>query len=100
MAEFTKGEWQVTGNSIYAVPVGQEPEIVCWLQGRNREANARLIASAPALYEACEGLLWLVKDYNKSLKNISLCASIKQAEEALAKAGGGDYPFKRRGGRQ
>ena len=43
---YTEGEWEVTGNSIYARPSELEPEIICYVQGQNKEANAQLIASA------------------------------------------------------
>jgi len=64
-SEFTKGEWRVT----------QETEVFCddrliancggYFENRNTQvirrentANARLIAQAPKLYEACKGMVW------------------------------------------
>lgn len=41
--------WEVTGDSIYARAPNEEPELVCWIKGENREAKAQLIV---ALYNS------------------------------------------------
>ena len=71
MSEFTKGEWKVSGKLPYIVAItsprymttgktivsrGQETGGQDWpvITREEREANARLIAAAPELYEACK----------------------------------------------
>ena len=59
MAEFTKGEWKVSHpiNNDYTIYVGEygkgiEQIAILFENKPNVEANAHLIASAPAMYEA------------------------------------------------
>lgn len=83
--EYTKGKWETVGNSIYArLP---EPEIICYVQGENHKANARLIASAPDLYEACKNLL---NAFNLETGEFEYIHSnrLTEAQKALAKAKG------------
>ena len=54
------------------------------------EANAHLIAAAPAMYEALQGMLTLVKHIDQSATNEGLtnCDIIAKARQALAQAEG------------
>jgi hypothetical protein len=52
MSEFTSGPWEVHPIQKLAV---HQPEYECWIP--QNEADARLIAAAPELYEACEEAL-------------------------------------------
>lgn len=54
--EYTKVEWKATGNSIYEIVQGVIPEIVCYIQGGNRETKTNLIASCPDMYEALKAM--------------------------------------------
>ena len=52
----TKGEWKVIGGVILrSIECNGKQIVVC--QGKEVEANAKLIAAAPDLLEALQGLL-------------------------------------------
>jgi hypothetical protein len=52
MSEFTSGPWEVHPIQKLAV---YQPEYECWIP--QNEADARLLAAAPELYEACDECL-------------------------------------------
>ena len=64
MAEYTKGEWRIVLDKISKLPVRIQTTSchVCsfpedkYLQNRKLRANARLIAAAPDLLEACRNI--------------------------------------------
>jgi hypothetical protein len=89
---YTKGEWEVMGvsivtsvrtaNSRYLAPVAK----IEALSQVEREANARLIAAAPDMYEALKELRDSIKE-EFGLATAQLDGYIK-ANKALAKAEG------------
>ena len=67
MADFTKGKWTkyFTGDASWNIE-GPDGWMIGEVMGRNKEtdeANARLIAAAPEMYEALKELLKLVEDF-------------------------------------
>lgn len=90
-SKFTPGPWVAKGTDIFTgYPVGrsQEPEEIIYamqlyeVEG-TQEANARLIAAAPDMYEALKAII--------ESGEIPLCYSDKlvvMAKQALAKAEG------------
>lgn len=67
---FTPGPWHVASGSVYVnrVPAGVEGICIAHMdrdepatRPTERDANARLIAAAPSLYEALDALLALVR---------------------------------------
>jgi hypothetical protein len=94
MSNWTKGPWHVSrGNGVDTnqdkqvcrAPIGYERTIV----GRNWEANARLIASAPDLHEALSAMVDLIeeKHYSGGLTQAGIDA-VNQARAALARVRG------------
>lgn len=79
----TPGEWRASGDAIIN---GKGTICVLWkpdkFTGGSRKANARLIAAAPMLLEACKALLELTYSRNTTLVE----AASDQAEAAIAKA--------------
>ncbi len=71
----TQGEWKVRTDSynwdILAVN-GKSREQVCTLTGRlgQNEANARLIAAAPAMFEALKELTYFLYGYSESPEHV------------------------------
>lgn len=121
MAQFTPGPWRVqkpkhmawTGVTgafeIMADREGREPRLICefpWSSPRletakEGEANARLIAAAPELYEALTALREVVREYilpvaQKSGRQIPIADAVgietvfEGADKALAKVRGED----------
>jgi hypothetical protein len=79
--KFTPGPWRIAGKGTIRAGDG-------WIgdtHWRNREANARLIAAAPDLYEAVRLLLADFADYPASERP---CHAFDVARDALAKAEG------------
>ena len=84
----TPGPWVVscTGGEILA----QDGELLAQLWDKfeedfmNFEANARLIAAAPGLLEACEALVEYVDDK----QSMEVLAAVEWARAAIAKARG------------
>ena len=63
--QHTPGPWTVTPSGG-VITDNDDPEVICWteindIMAVEREANARLIAAAPALLAACEAALPWVK---------------------------------------
>jgi len=71
---------------------GNDCQPIATLKGPDKEANARLIASAPELLEALEGLLDQIENgmpFTGSKKDMER-ASVEQARAAIAKATGNE----------
>lgn len=93
MAKFTKGQWVARNDGdsigIYVPQVGKVANIRKQWAGGNCEANARLISSAPKLYEALQEVLMGSELDPSNPKRVwaRACPSeeaIKQAFQALA----------------
>ena len=89
--KFTKGPWEFDRNNSHSGQIAilhgcSEGWIELWSpvwpNEENQEANARLIAAAPELYEATNNLLFLCRKY------IPGHHWLPKAEEALKKARG------------
>lgn len=93
-AGHTPGPWKVyraTNGLVIGVGDAEgggvmDPRGGLWLDGPEREANARLIAAAPAMYEALKDLL-AVGVINPT-GSAHVTAAIERAEAALALAEG------------
>ena len=96
MAQFTKGPWELflTGDErgiyIGLDLFGSSSKVVTTvdcddLPEAAAQANAHLIAAAPELYEALDGLIGELKDYHVSS---SVLDAIETSISALAKARG------------
>lgn len=97
MTEFTKGEWQIHRGYpkpedilIVAILPNRGAKSICEVTNLhisyNAEANAHLIASAPALYEALRS--WLV--WFADWRDIKKFPPLPATEKALATAEGRD----------
>lgn len=93
MANYTKGEWQTyltdTLPDRWTICAGEKGErgiaktvLDNVIPPQEKEANARLIAAAPSMYEALKEM--------RRLYNEESILSIQGAEKALAKAEGGE----------
>lgn len=65
--KFTSGSWEVCGDGVNVFAPETDTSITdvvhpCSTPIEEQEANARLIASAPTLYKACENALSLLCD--------------------------------------
>ncbi len=90
----TPGPWTVNGPwHIEAPYISQEhnlPRIVAqvvkgfYISDEEREANAALIAAAPALLEACKGML----EWARRVKHANSGPEIAQAQAAITQAAG------------
>jgi hypothetical protein len=90
---YAKGEWKAIkpagSNGYWDVVTQREEAATCY--GRNAEANARLIAAAPELYEALIKLQQLKVFHSHSPIGVGKEANAwKQVRKALAKAEGKD----------
>jgi hypothetical protein len=87
--QWTPGPWSVDGEGIEAIVRGADGTIVAVrhrLRRAENEANMRLIASAPDLYEAgrdAEALLKSVEGQNGLVDEL-----LRRVREALARARG------------
>lgn len=54
MSQHTPGPW--TFDDDYYVVAGEENDIICELWSQDKDANARLIAAAPEMYEALKAI--------------------------------------------
>jgi len=90
----TPGPWTIDREhfSINHPPQTDNPNECCLIAsyGRKRdwahEANARLIAAAPELLEACRAIALL----NEGQGRVNMCEVAGQARAAIAKATGAD----------
>ena len=84
MSKYTPGPWVAQGNKVYAMsdcvhhPVASTECNHTCRDEFDQEANARLIAAAPLLYEACKAALGIV-GFGKEHDQID--AAIKAVEE-------------------
>ncbi len=94
MSKHTPGPWKATvGKGMCATVITCEQGLICELGGGDCvEPNARLIAAAPDLLEACEGLLEVKMDcstfHQIGCKTCSYCLAHEKAKAAIAKATG------------
>ena len=90
MAKFTPGPWRLRElvNNTLAVYGAGECDVVFPKRNAPRDANAHLIAAAPALYEALEAIApWLRNgDYDTRGGLIEMDRLASVAEAALATA--------------
>ena len=93
MAEFTKGPWSIEmtmGGKPFGI-MGPDPkhdlDLICGFNTRagDNEANARLIAAAPELLAACEGLLAVYEELNARF-DMGDCDETIAARAAIQKA--------------
>ena len=107
MSKHTPGPWLINRESEDVIEgklsiesVNAETQLSYFIaqvdECKSQEANARLIAAAPELLEACETLFrWLAAEDNHNLmpdfyERIALCnLAQEQARAAIAKAKGG-----------
>lgn len=90
MNKYTNGPWETAVNSSneWDVCLPDGGDMVADLaKCDNQEANARLIASAPDLLEACKELLTYIEADNE-LKVYMYPQSIDYARQTIAKAEG------------
>jgi hypothetical protein len=81
--EYTKGEWKRKGNVISVDDEFIIAKLPPPLDGGAKEFidNARLIASAPALYEALKiAFDWLKEEYPSASPNKIMAESLRKAE--------------------
>ncbi len=100
MDNFTQGKWETSGVAIKDIrdPVFYHVDVICnetirvaKSSGVGEElalANAKLIAAAPDLLEACRGLQQAIRKYGllDIKKRFSLCTADAQVNTAIAKA--------------
>jgi len=80
----------VAGKSIDAM-MGDHDALVCILPDPKAEGNARLIAAAPELYEALEGVLAEFVDPQQGIEQFESAVvrkAVERAQRTLAKARG------------
>ncbi len=84
---YTKGEWKVNKNWMGTWTIYTDEAHIADV---DRHFNAKLIAAAPELYEACQELVYSVKSFGRqrhlsgNSDNCAHCHLIKQAVEAIA----------------
>lgn len=91
--KFTKGKWEVNRNEIYPEGMFYSDQLICTLNNRlDKDANAQLIAAAPELYEALEGLLIEAEislgHMDEPEEKFACSERIKWAKQALSRARG------------
>ena len=103
-AKHTKGPWHLDPDGYCEYIWGPNNEMVAQIRGVGadlpREANARLIAAAPDLLEACEAIFKLVDsgelvrstahdhEGGWAMRQIPLVKGLQQLEAAIRKAEG------------
>lgn len=95
-AKHTPGEWRVertnfrheivAGNTWVAIVLHARESAQAPESREEQEANARLIAAAPELLEACKALIDELKRYE--VVRPQAADAVRRAEEIVRKAGG------------
>ena len=90
--EYTKGDWEVTGSGkrIWVKDgdgVGVTPIVEICGDNEESEANAHLVASSPALYEALKEIAGYIGNMD-DIGKPHLTALKRTADKALAQADG------------
>ena len=87
MAKHTPGLWEQSGCSVY---IKDTAKPICLMSGpaeqEEREANARLIAAAPELLEACEEMVELLRLQEENGRPVMSEKARERANEAITKA--------------
>lgn len=67
MSKYTKGKWEIRGNAICVDETGL---VIADVRKSliTHKANARLIASAPELLEACKDFLYQIVNMKKDIR--------------------------------
>ena len=94
----TPGPWEVVGsrictvaNDIERITLAKTEPGGAFAMSEQQEANATLLAAAPAMYEALKGMVSMYDSLNKSNKHDGACPCYHcQARTALAQAEGRD----------
>ena len=83
-AKHTPGPWVefTIGGETVAIMAAGRPDEVCSLDGPIKGADARLIAAAPAMYEALR--LWKVAAFNSDRAGIENAKKLRNAALSLA----------------
>ena len=101
-ASFTQGEWTIRecpqggnyegGEDPFTISADGKFIASIKLQSRNTQANARLIAQAPAMYEQCKFLERMLAsgDLSATHDGLTNCNMLAQLRELLAKVDGGE----------
>lgn len=91
----TPGPWRVFNvftdvEIVTDRPTAGETESIVQFKGqRNAQANARLMAAAPELFDALMNFLNIMHDYESSVRKGYVTDAMNRARAALAKAKGG-----------
>ncbi len=97
--EFTPGPWSTDGS--YVLPLSDFAKAqpgtlyvaLCGISSSYRpkaetEANARLVAAAPDLLDACKALIPYLQHHDYTHEGCDACAQVRAAKEAIARAEG------------
>jgi hypothetical protein len=100
MSKHTPGPWYIEGGylictddlEIGAVSSVDRGDDGKWCHGEATKANARLIAAAPELLQACASIMVSIASKTKYLEGCDCadCQSIRLVYAAIAKAEGSD----------
>ena len=85
MTEHTPGPWEAQESTVYQI----DGYGLCYVEGKRAEADARLIAAAPDMKEALEGVMRMTFE---DLSAVESGEIIEAAVRSLAKARGEDWP--------
>lgn len=91
-AKHTPGPWRVgdAAHTVFGPPNGNPaPARIADITDKgHRHANARLIAAAPELLEACEGLFYIIKesDFLSEMLEDIVDKAMQDAQAAIRKA--------------
>ncbi len=90
MSKFSEGPWVITHSPLNGYRVSDKAGwgVAVVLKDINDDANARLIAAAPAMYEALQKILAVKRTVDLNLFNIEEIHSIAEAALRAAERGG------------
>jgi len=88
---FTKGEWKVEEADMYGhfITTNQRESALAKVFNPDSQANANLIAAAPDMYEALEGLEPTLQSMAETVLHPTMRTIVTNAFKALSKAEGG-----------